>query len=118
MSATPTDKQKCGALALANYMTQYNSYATASQYGWETLTKTNKGLTEAYKNLFVSTADSYQFSYITTKQIPNVLSIEPTATYTQAQFDQVRGKLALQYLIKQYPSYNFVKKTDEDYVLR
>lgn len=75
-------------------------------------------MTEAYKNLFVSTADSYQFSYISNKFIPNVLNITPTATYTSTQVDQARGILALQYLIKQYPSYNFVKKVvEEDYIL-
>lgn len=87
MSATPTDKQKCGALAFANYIKQYNSYATASRYGWDTLTRDNKGLTEAYKNLFVNTADSYQFSYISNKLIPNVLTITPVTTYTATQVD-------------------------------
>ncbi len=45
------------------------------------------------------------------------MNITPAASYTAVQIDQARGVLALQYLKKQYPSYNFVKRTDEDFVL-
>lgn len=64
-TSTPrTVYEGCGAIQLHAFMTTNLRFASAERFGYTTLKVANKGLTDLYKTLFINTAESYEFAYV------------------------------------------------------
>lgn len=104
-STSVTREEQCGALNLQNFIISYNRQAVAEQFGYSTLQKTYKQLTDSYRALFTNLADSYEFSYVS----PQLIALNTVAGYAAPSKDQMRGILTMQKLVKSYPSFDFYK---------